>query len=216
MKATQRTLAIAMVLMLGATSLAHAGAEINLVGDPDKSLYDPAEAITVSIYATMTEAPINPVVELRGMQLDYQATDSQIGLPETMDFVNPPPGLYAEFEALPIPASVCLSVCGLFPGSMIELLLDEPVLFGTVEITAPDEMDTTGTLDVANAGEANINFGGSLTFGWGGTPDDPITVWRFNTGELTGGTLDITTVPEPATVVMLLLILAVGPRTRRL
>ena len=148
MTPSHRTLAIAMVLMLGVTSLAHAGAEINLVGDPDKPLYDPGEAIIVSIYATMTEAPINPVVALRGMQLDYSTTDGSIGLPASMDFVNPW-GIYAEFEQLPVPASVW-PLAGHCPVQlcMVVLELDTPVLFGTGEITAPDEMHTTGTLDV--------------------------------------------------------------------
>ena len=214
MSTIRHALLIAASAALGATSLAHAGAEINLVGDPDKPLYDPGEAITVSIYATMTEAPINPVVALRGMQLDYTTTDGSIGLPVSMDFVNPG-GIYAEFENLPVPRSVWPVPNRDLILFMVVLELGEPVLFGTVEIAAPDEMDTTATLDVANAGEPDIDFGDSLKFGFGNDPDDPITDWRFNTGELTGGTLDITTVPEPATI-GLLLVAVVALRRRRM
>ncbi|MCH8251531.1 MAG: PEP-CTERM sorting domain-containing protein [Planctomycetes bacterium] len=204
--ATKHSLAIAVSLVLAAATSAHAGAEIKLVGDPDQELYDPAQPITVSIFANMTEQPINDPVLLRGIQFDFNATDPQIGLPASMDFVNPM-GLYAEFENLPIPATLWPLPSPL-PAGMIELILGEDVLLGTVDITAQDELGTTRTLDVLNAG-------GSLKFGFGIDKDDPITDWRGSNGDLTGGTLDIVTVPEPATI-GLLLVAVVAMRRRRM
>ena len=203
MTPTRCRLAIAMVLMLGATSVAHAGAEINLVSDPEKSLYNPGEAITVSIYATMTEQPINDPVLLRFVQLDFNATDPQIGLPASMDFVNPL-GIYAEFEDLPIPTT-WYRLPQIIPGAMIELILGEDVLLGTVDITAQvEKLGTTRTLDLLNPSEQEMEEGGSLWFGYGVDEDDPVTHWRASDGDLTGGTLDIVTVPEPATIGLLL------------
>ncbi|MCH7704629.1 MAG: PEP-CTERM sorting domain-containing protein, partial [Planctomycetes bacterium] len=209
--ATKHSLAIAVSLVLAAATSAYAGAEIKLVGDPDQELYDPAQPITVSIFANMTEQPINDPVLLRGIQFDFNATDPQIGLPASMDFVNPM-GLYAEFENLPIPATLWPGAAP-FPAGMIELILGEDVLLGTVDITAQDELGTTRTLDVLNAGEPDTNAGGSLKFGFGIDKDDPITDWRGSNGDLTGGTLDITTVPEPGTVGLFLL--AIGAAGRR-
>ena len=97
---------------------------------------------------------------------------------------------------------------------MVVLELGVPVLFGTVDVTA-QESESTRTLDIANAGEANINFGGSLKFGFGVEPDDPITDWRFSTGELSGGTYDIVTTPEPATLALVVFGAIAGLRRRR-
>ena len=201
--ATKHSLAIAVSLVLAAATSAYAGAEIKLVGDPDQQLYDPGQPITVSIFANMTEQPINDPVLLRGIQFDFTATDPQIGLPGSMDIVNPE-GLYAEFEDLPNPSSVW-PLPQPIPGAMIELILDTDVLLGTVDITAQDEIGTTRTLDIAT----------SLTFGFGVEKDDPIIEWQTNQGDLTGGTLDITTVPEPATIGLLLLAAGVRPRRSR-
>ena len=78
-----------------------------------------------------------------------------------------------------------------------------------------EAIDAIATLDVANAGDANIDFGGLLQFGWGVDEDDPITNWRFNTGELSGGTYDIVTTPEPATLVLVVIGAVAGLRRRR-
>ena len=67
---------------------------------------------------------------------------------------------------------------------MIELILGEDVLLGTIDITAQDEFDTTRTLDVLNSGEPNPNAGGSLKFGFGVDEDDPITDWRGSNGRM--------------------------------
>ena len=91
--------------------------------------------------------------------------------------------------------------------------LGVPILLGTVDVTA-QESESIRTLDIANAGEANINFGGSLKFGFGVEPGDPITDWRFNTGELSGGTYDIVT-PEPATLALVVFGAIAGLRRRR-
>ena len=68
--ATKHSLAIAVSLVLSAATSAHSGAEIKLVGDPDQAQYDPGQPITVSIFANMTEQPINDPVLLRRIQLD--------------------------------------------------------------------------------------------------------------------------------------------------
>ena len=99
----------ALTLVLGVVSYANAGA----AGAADVTLQAsmanpvaPGAALSFDIFATMTEVPSDgQVVALRGMQLDYSNTSGEIGLPPEMDFVNPFPGLYAEFEELPVPAS---------------------------------------------------------------------------------------------------------------
>ena len=81
----------------------------------------------------MTEAPINPDVALRGMQLDYQITDGSIGLPASMDYSNPG-GLYAEFEDLPVPTSVW-PITNPLLAFMVVLQMDTPVLIEVCTIT---------------------------------------------------------------------------------
>ena len=202
-----------VVIVVGAILLpvasAGAGATISLL--PSTAQFDPGESFVVQFIATMTEAPINDVVFVRGLQFDFTQTDKQIGLPESMN-LGGRGSLYIIEDELPRPHIVWPFPA---PGAGIYLELNTPVLFGSVDIIAQDEAATTRTLDVANATATNPDLGAFITFGFGADPYDPITTWRFDTGDLAGGTLDITTVPEPATVVMLLLILAVGPRTRR-
>lgn len=202
----------ALTLVLGVVSYANAGATVALDASAANPVA-PGAALSFDITAMMTEAPINPDVALRGMQLDYSNTDGSIGLPASMDFSNPG-GIYAEFEDLPIPASVW-PLPNPILALMVVLQMDTPVLLGTVDVTAPAGQNVTATLDVANAGEANINFGGSLKFGFGVEPGDPITDWRFNTGELSGGTYDIVTTPEPATLALVVFGAIAGLRRRR-
>ena len=80
---------------------------------------------------------------------------------------------------------------------MVVLGLDAPELLGTVDVVAPAGMDTTATLDVANYAEPNINFGGSFVFGFGVDENDPLTDWRFNTGELS-----LVTIAPPVSVAL--------------
>ena len=206
----------ALTLVLGVVSYANAGA----AGAADVTLeasmanpVAPGAALSFDIFATMTEVPSDgQVVALRGMQLDYSNTSGEIGLPAEMDFSNPG-GIYAEFEDLPVPASVWPLPNADLIQFMVVLDLGVPILLGTVDVTA-QESESIRTLDIANAGEANINFGGSLKFGFGVEPGDPITDWRFNTGELSGGTYDIVT-PEPATLALVVFGAIAGLRRRR-
>ena len=206
----------ALTLVLGVVSYANAGAAgaatIDLIPSIGNDV-DPGTALSFEIFAMMTEAPINPDVALRGMQLDYSATAVVIDLPASMDYVNPA-GLYAEFEDLPVPASAWVLPNPILP-FMVVLELGEPVLLGSVDVIA-QKFSSIETLDVANAGEPDINFGGSLKFGFGVDDDDPITDWRFNTGELSGGTYDIDTLtPEPATMALVVIGALAGFRRRR-
>lgn len=71
-----------------------------------------------------------------------------------------------------------------------------------------------GTLDVMNADDPDTNFGARAEFGFDG-PNDPFTVWRAYTGELTGGVLDLPVVPEPATAFLVGIGLTVTVWARR-
>jgi hypothetical protein len=66
---------------------------------------------------------------------------------------------------------------------------------GTFELSMPG---TPGdyVLDVLNADDADVNHGAALGFGFGFTPDDPISMWRANSGDLTGDSVVLTVVPE--------------------
>jgi hypothetical protein len=60
-------------------------------------------------------------------------------------------------------------------------------LAGQLVITAP--ASGSFKIDVVNPDETDVNDGFYLVFGFGVEPGDPVTTWRANTGEVTGGTV---------------------------
>lgn len=63
------------------------------------------------------------------------------------------------------------------------------VKVGEITVNVPG-FDGTYVLDVVNAGEADEDLGAEIHWGFG-TPGDPLTEVRANTGGITGGTLEI-------------------------
>lgn len=77
---------------------------------------------------------------------------------------------------------------------------------GAISVTMPS---TPGNyvIDVMNDDASDPDFGAIATFGCGGPPPwPPFTVWRAHTGELTGGVLEFTVVPEPGTLASLIFV----------
>jgi hypothetical protein len=52
------------------------------------------------------------------------------------------------------------------------------------------------TIDVRNAGSSDADRGGQIRFGFSLPSTDPVTTWRFNTGDLTGGVLNLSVVDQ--------------------
>ena len=208
---------IALSLVLGVATVANAqgGADISFTLD-SAGPYPTGQAIHAEIFATLTEAPANDQnVWFRGMQMDYQMS-SDVTLPLAMDWHLAAQPLYAAFPELPIPAAVYTSTV---PVEAFMIRLDDigvAVSLGTIDINASDAEGVLGILDWANGTSADPNEGFNLNFGFGVDPLDPITNWRFNTGELGGAQFaEIPTVPEPATLALLVIGAVAGLRRRR-
>ncbi len=202
-----------VVLGIASVASAQGGAEIIGLATPDLPYYEPGQEITVEISAILTEEPPNYQVLLRGIQMDYQLS-TDLDLPQAMDFGLEAMPLYAVFPDLPVPAAVFIGTCfGWCQDMMLELTLEEPTTLGSITFHATE---TDGLLDFANGAEPGPNQGFGLAFGFGVDPNDPITNWRFNTGELTGDQNVAIPVPEPGTLALLGLGAACFLRRRRL
>ncbi|MFQ5415260.1 MAG: PEP-CTERM sorting domain-containing protein [Phycisphaerae bacterium] len=183
------------------------GADIHIVLDPSLPVYEPGQAITATIEATLlTPPPGDQQVLLRGIQLDFQQSTGVV-LPDMMTFAVPQD--YVVFPQLPRPAAIWP---GTAPGDMLSLPLGTAVPLGAITFNAGEG---NGALDIVNLGATDPNFGFDLTFGFGIEPNDPITSWRFDTGELTGDQSATVPVPEPATLLLLLVGAASVCRRRR-
>ncbi|MFQ5413673.1 MAG: PEP-CTERM sorting domain-containing protein [Phycisphaerae bacterium] len=210
----------ALSLVFGLAGLANAQDNgqglitISLDPPPPPGGYAAGESISASVLAEISIAPVNDPVVLRGIQLDFQTTDANIGLPTEFSFNDPSGGLYAPFPALPQPNMVW-PIGNPIPALMVNLSNGQQNL-GSAAITAPATAGDSGFLRISDPGEADPNFGMSLKFGFGVDADDPLTDWRFNNGGLTGmHEVEIPTVPEPATLALLAIGAVATLRRRR-
>jgi hypothetical protein len=129
---------------------------------------------------------------------------------------GPSTGNYTDFSNLlsganPVPFPPATSYSGSSDiGGMLQFDAGVATRLGGIVVTLPD---TPGvyTVDLLNspAGEApSLNNGMVLDFGFGGSPEDPVTKWSVNAAprgdtSISGAPLTLTVIPEPATLVLL-------------
>ena len=222
--------AIVSVLLWAAA--AHAGVVVELSPMPSSSPGLPKGAYLggelVSVDVLLTQNPPSDDVFIRFLRFDFDDTDSdlQLSLPVLddgtgigfWDFSSTGCGLgcYAIDDDLggDQPGRISIEWQLDFPAPDFQLTLPgdgSPLLVGTLEVRMPPLLGRYH-LDVLNADETDPNFGGELGFGFG--DDDPITTWRAEFGDITGGTFDFSSgIPEPST--LLLLALGAGALLRR-
>lgn len=194
--------------------LASAGARIDLRPDPPipPGGYEPDTNLRMDVYFVDTGNPQTQIL-FRGLFIDLSdmppwgdaPTDLRFygpdGIPNNWDdddvslelqfgLGDPPPSLPWAAWVYPLAT----------PNPLFQYRLPDngEFLFGHFYVNVGA---VGGTLDVMNDTVADPNFGARADFGFGG-PNDPITIWRAYTGELTGGVIDLPVVPEPATALL--------------
>ena len=112
---------------------------------------------------------------------------------------------YAEFDTLPVPSAAYTGQAPV-PGFMFVLPGDGSALrMGSLSITAPTAPGTYVLNSINGTDPTDDNNNGLFSWGFGVSPSDPITDHRPRLGNLTGGQLTLTVVPEPATLAFLAL-----------
>jgi hypothetical protein len=141
-------------------------------------------------------------IALRQLTLDFSDTNPALGLPATFAFNTgglTADALYAKFPDMPKVDMVYTSGTPT-PGFIIPVADGETWLVGTIEVTLPDTggLGGTFTLDAINADTPDTNNGAFFAYGF----DTRVNLSPFNEN-LGGGTVDLTVVPEPATLALL-------------
>jgi len=177
--------------------------------------YNPGQVVPVDIFFVNNEGvdlvASNPdTAGIRQETLDFSATDPALGLPATfMSAQNSysgfdlsslvSSGLYGQFPAtLDLPKiDATYSGTSAIPGFILEVNNGDSLHMGTIDVTMPGAPGTY-TLDAINAATPDLNTGAYIAYGF----TSRIVLSPFN-DNLGGGTLDMTVVPEPATLALL-------------
>ena len=208
-------------------SIAQAGAVLDLVPDNSGPYYG-GETVQVDFYLSQ---PVSSDHGLRLIQLDFNNTDSE--LYSTIALADSHPAAALSFWDFSTQAGCQFvpSLCGTGhnvedevggarpgiisitysdqnpnPDSQLLLAGDGSQLHvGTLEVTLPayTGAEATYTLDALNAAETDPNKGGEVRFGFGAGIDEPVTAWRAEFGDVTGGMVGFTVIPEPASLLLL-------------
>lgn len=126
-------------------------------------------------------------IELRGMTLDFSATDPAIGLPSTFDYYFDDlvsDALYFTLINMPRVDAVYLGFSGT-PGFIVVVPDGGTRLVGTLEVTLP-AADGTYLLDAINPAAPDLNSGAYFAYGF-----DPRVNLHYLNGNLTGDPLPL-------------------------
>jgi len=204
----------ALCLVLGAASVANAGAVIDLVPrDPDNIL-TPGQVVTMDIF--LTQDPAGPRRGLRLVQFDFTDTASSLVLENRITFnaslvTNGFVRYFQDRDHAAVPPSDSRTVSLAYVGTnypnenkndpdfempdddlhawhrfMVVLPETNQIRIGDIDVTMPLTLGTYA-FDVVNADDPDTNKGAALSFGFGLNPSDPVTLWRAFDGRGTGG-----------------------------
>ena len=197
---------LAVCLTLAIASVAQAGAVFELLPSPPQNPYNPCgyyapgEVVTVELFAR--QSTVGDDQYLRLVQLDFSDSDSALGLPAAITWaatdrhfalIQDEGGTAKRFSNTfrgkvppldPAPEDLGLDITRqlLLSGSSFT---SEKV--GEFDVTMPGAVGDY-VLDVVNSDESHPDKGGQVRFGYSLIMTEYITVWRADTGDLTGGT----------------------------
>jgi len=161
--------------------------------------YEPASSVEVDILLHNQDGrTVQPGV----ITLDFSATDPMLALPDTFHFQLVPPligdFLYTRFETMP-KVDIVYGSTAPQPGFNLEIPDGGSLLLGTISVGLPAGPGTY-VLDAINADATKMDTGARVLLGFFDRPNDAWVPWN---GTLTGGTLVMTVVPEPATILLM-------------
>ena len=236
------TRGLALCLTLAFVSVAQAGAVIELVDplNPMNAAYMGGETITVDYSVSDVADPGR--IHVRMLQFDMNESDPALVL-NSFEFgyvsqaiCRMVPSMCGSSHAAFVDladadgALVAASCTVMGEDGMSQMVLPfegaptPNTGVGHLSLTLPAYVgpgEDHYMLDVMNVGAFGpghgtpdpTNNGARIKFGFGGA--DPMTTWTAPGGDLTGGMLDITVIPEPATLVLLALGGVAALRRRR-
>lgn len=237
----------ALCLVLGAASVANAGAVVSLVPRPDEGLtFTPGQVVTMDLF--LTQDPAGARRGLRLVQFDFTDTSSALVLENRITHNSSlvvPNGFSRYFQdrdQIIVPPSDTRTTSLAYTGTnypnensndpdfeniddelfawnkfMVVLPASDTIRIGDIDVTMPLTLGTYA-FDVVNADEPDANKGAALSFGFGLSASDPVTLWRafdgrgLGGGDVTGGAGDFLAagpnfqwvpIPEPATLALL-------------
>lgn len=165
---------------------------------------------SIDVFVDLSQPAGAPDRYLRVVQLDTRNSDnaieSAINGGFSWDFASIPMGGvgYAAFGGLPVPQ---VSYTGVTQNPNQQYLLEgdgSPLRLGSFNITLPNvASETTFLLTVLTPPDSpfDIATGARVSSGFGGL--DPVIDSRPGLGNLAGGSIQLTVVPEPATLALL-------------
>lgn len=212
-----------LILTVFFCQTAMAGARIDLRPTPPvpPGGYQPNSTVRVDAVLVDTGNP-QGAIPFRGIFLDFSNSPPWTPGAGTLTFPDPdgPGPLVADYFNWAFDFTICgLRGCpgalplvswvfpngSPLPGFQAILPNDGELALGYTHVHLGSE---GGVLDVMNADAADLNLGASVIFGFGVTPNDPVTTWRAFTGELTSGVLELPVIPEPTSCLLLAVALA--------
>ncbi len=148
-------------------------------------------------------------IQLRGVFLDFTDSDPSYSYP---DPDGAGPLIAGEFSwinpfSLPRIPSLLPQVSWVYPlptpNPLFQITVPNngEVQLGSLKVNVGTANGQQKFLDAMNDDVADPNFGARVDFGFGG-PGDPVTTWRAFDGQLTGGVVELTPVPEPVSLLL--------------
>lgn len=201
--------AIALGLVVGISSVASAGVNVDVVAAPGVNVGTLTGGETFDVFFDVSQ-DTGAAQSLRNAQFDFSQSDTgadgSLNAPFMWDNSSlVSPALYAQFGDLNVP-SAAFSGAAPVPGFMWVLPADGSALrLGSLNITAPTAPGSYVLDSISSTDPNDDNLGGFFSWGFGLVTGDDITDHRPRLGNITGGQLTLTVVPEPATLAFLAL-----------